>query len=176
MENKKYQLVAWTRKVEGKDEHELRMIPSLHHDMQEYYFHEIGRCYQEQEARSGFLDRELATRFMKVFEQNARFLFYTGHYGDALRFLRKAAFYCIFSEDEAWTYWDTDLGNYMYFHGSLLEEFLRLTKEFITLAHKYNRTDILTENESKKLIEIYQEQTAEERDLSLHLKKMRAWK
>lgn len=175
MEKKKYQLVAWTRKVKGQDDPEIRMIPSLHHDMQEPYFKEIGRCQQE-ERRSGVLDTELASRFVKAYEENAGFLFRTGHYGDGLRFLRLAALYCIYSDDDSWAFWDTDLGSYMYFCGRLREDFLRITREFIALAEKYGRHDILMEKESKELLEVYAGQTSEEKDLNRHLKKMRAWK
>ena len=47
--------------------------------------------------------------------------------------------------------------------------------DFISLAKKYGRHDILTERKSKRLLELYEEQTREERDLDIHLKKMRAW-
>lgn len=174
-EKKKYQLVAWTRNVTDRKEPEVRMIPSLHHEMQEPYFREIGRCQQEEKRRSGCLDEDLATRFVRVYEQNARFLFRTGYYGDGLRFLRKAAFYCIYSDDQAWTFWDSDLGSYMYFCGKLRGEFLRLVKEFISLARKYNRLDILAEKESRDILEIYGEQTHESLDLERHLEDMKAW-
>lgn len=174
-EKKKYQLVAWTRNVTDQKEPEVRMIPSLHLEMQEPYFREIGRCQQEEKRRSGCLDEDLATRFVRVYEQNARFLFRTGYYGDGLRFLRKAAFYCIYSDDQAWTFWDSDLGSYMYFCGKLRGEFLRLVKEFISLARKYNRLDILAEKESRDILEIYGEQTHESLDLERHLEDMKAW-
>lgn len=175
MDKKKYQLVAWTRNVKGQDDPEIRMIPSLHLDMQEPYFKEISRCQQEK-RRSGGLDTELASRFVKAYEENARFLFRTGHYGDGLRFLRLAALYCIYSDDDSWVFWDTDLGSYMYLCGRLREDFLCITREFLALAEKYGRHDILMEKESKELLEIYAGQTSEERDLNRHLKKMRAWK
>ncbi len=174
-EKKKYQLVAWTRNVKGQKEPEVRMIPSLHLEMQEAYFREIGKCQQEEKRRSGCLDEELAARFVRVYEQNARFLFRTGYYGEGLRFLRKAAFYCIYSDDQAWTFWDTDLGSYMYFCGKLRGEFLRLVKEFITLSRKYNRIDILTEKESMDLLETYRAQTQEKVDLESHLEEMKSW-
>lgn len=175
-EKKNYQLVAWTRTVNAQDGPEVHMIPSLHHEMQEPYFDEIGRCQQKERERSGCLDEGLASRFVKVFEENARFMFRTGHYGDGLRFIRKAALYCIPSDDDSWTYRDTDLGSYMYFSGKLHGEFIRLTKEFIALAGKYNRTDILMEKESRNLMEIYRDQTKEDRDLERHLHEMEAWK
>ena len=173
MEKKKYQLVAWTRNVEGMEDPEIRMIPSLHHQMQEDYFDEISRCQRKEEA--GCLDAKVARRFVKVYEENARFMFRTGYYSDGLRFLRMAMAYCISSDDHAWTFWDTDLGSYTYFCGKLREEFLRLAKEFIILAHKYGRWDILAEKKSKDLLEIFWEQTKEEGDLNAHLKEMKHW-
>lgn len=173
MEKKNYQLVAWTRKLKGQEEPEIHMIPSLHHEMQEPYFDEIARCRKKEE--SGHLDAELARRFVRVYEENARFMFRTGYYGDGLRFLRMAAIYCISSDDHAWTLWDTDLGSYMYFCGELRGEFIRLTKEFINLAHKYGRHDILTEKKSKELLEMFREQTQEDRDLIRHLDEMKCW-
>lgn len=173
MEKKNYQLVAWTRRIEGQNEPEVRMIPSLHHEMQEPYFEEIARCRQEE--ASGHADPSLARRFVKVYEDNARFMFRTGCYSDGLRFLRMAALYCISSDDQAWTFWDTDLGSYTYFCGELRGEFLRLSKEFISLAHKYRRPDILAERKSKELLEMFREQTQEEHDLERHLDEMKSW-
>ena len=175
MEKKKYELVAWTRNLEGRDTPEIRMIPSLHHEMQEPYYHEIEKC-QEEEKRSGGIDEELARRFIRVYEQAARYMFRTGYYGDGLRFLRNAAFYCIWSDDNAWVYWDTDLGSYTYFCGRLRGEFLRLCRELIALAERYQRYDILTEDPSRDLLEIFREQTREERDLARHLDEMKPWK
>lgn len=176
MEKKKYQLVAWTRKVKGQNDPEVRMIPSLHLDMQEPYLKEIGRCQQEEKRRSGVMDTELASRFVRAYEENARFLFRSGHYGDGLRFLRLAALHCIYSDDDAWAFWDTDLGSYMYFCGRLREDFMRITREFMALAEKYRRHDILMEKESRELLEVYAGQTSEEKDLNRHLEKMKAWK
>ena len=63
----------------------------------------------------------------------------------------------------------------MYFCGKLRGEFLRLVKEFITLSRKYNRLDILTEKESRDLLETYRAQTQEEVDLESHLEEMKSW-
>ena len=174
MEKKKYELVAWTRNLEGRETPEIRMIPSLHHEMQEPYYREIARC-REEEERAGKLDEDLASRFVRVYEETARYMFRTGYYGDGLRFLRMAAFYCIWSDDNAWVYWDTDLGSYTYFCGKLRGEFLRLCRELITLAERYQRYDILTERRSRDLLEIFSEQTREDRDLARHLDEMKYW-
>ncbi len=175
MEMKKYELVAWTRNLEGRDTPEIRMIPSLHHEMQEPYYREIARCREEEEKRSGKIDVDLACRFIRAYEETARYMFRTGYYGDGLRFLRMAAFYCIWSDDDAWVYWDTDLGSYTCFCGRLRGEFLRLCKEMITLACRYGRHDILTERKSKDILDIYREQTREDRDLVRHLNEMKYW-
>ena len=66
MEKKKYQLVAWTRNVEGQEDPELRMIPTLHFQMQEPYFDEIARCRKEEKKNNGYIDVELAIRFVKA--------------------------------------------------------------------------------------------------------------
>lgn len=174
MEKKNYQLVAWTCKGKDQDEPEIHMIPSLHHEMQEPYFNEIARCQKKEESEG--LDVTLARKFVRVYEENARFFFRTGYYGDGLRFLRMAAIYCISSDDHAWIFWDTDLGSYMYFCGELRGEFLRLTREFIILAHKYGRHDILAEKKSKDLLEILREQTREKHDLIRYLDEMKCWK
>ena len=173
MEKKKYQLVAWTCNAKGQEEPEIHMIPSLHHEMQETYFNEIAECQQKE--NSGQLDINLARRFVCVYEKIARFLFRTGYYGEGLRFLRMSAIYCISSDDHSWIFWDTDLGSYMYFCGKLRGEFIRLTEELIRLANKYGRYDILTERESKRLLDIFKEQTREEDDLARHLNEMKYW-
>ena len=67
MEKKKYELVAWTRNLEGRETPEVRMIPTLHHEMQEPYYQEIARCRDEEKKRSGFIDEELAARFVRTF-------------------------------------------------------------------------------------------------------------
>ena len=46
----------------------------------------------------------------------------------------------------------------------------------ITLAERYQRYDILTERRSRDLLEIFREQTREDKDLAHHLKEMKYWK
>ena len=163
MEKKNYELVAWTRKVEGQEDPDLMMIPSLHYEMQRPYIKGIAHSKSNKEKA-------------RLYEQNARFMFKTRYYGDGLRYLCKAALYCVPDEDTSWCVWDTDLGSYMYFFGELRGDFFHLAKEFIGLCHKYGRYDILQEKDSKTLLEIYAGQTQEERDLAEHLKMMKAWK
>ena len=169
VKNKKYQLAAWTRN--SGNGIEIRMIPSLHHEMQESYIKEIGRCHKMEKE-----GQDVSERLMRAFEDNADFLFLTGHSGDGLRYVRKAALHCIDSDDNAWCSWDTDLGSYTYFLGKLRNDFLRLCIKFIDLADKYGRKDLLSEPESVHLLEIYIEQTQEDRDLRAHMRMMRVWK
>ena len=64
MKNKKYQLAAWTRSSENGLE--IRMIPSLHHEMQESYIKEIARCHKMKEE-----GHDVSERLMRAFEKNA---------------------------------------------------------------------------------------------------------
>mgnify|MGYP003314508701 CR=1 FL=1 len=64
----------------------------------------------------------------------------------------------------------------MYIIGKLRKDFLRLCRRFIDLAEKYGRNDIFIEPESAHIMEIYNEQIQEDRDLHKHLRKMMAWK
>lgn len=169
MKNKKYQLAAWTRNSDKGVE--IRMVPSLHHEMQESFFKEIARCYDKEEKGI-----DVSEQLMRAFEKNADFLLTTGHYGDGLRLIRKAALHCIYSDDDAWYFWDSDLGSYMYFLGKMRKDFLRLCRKFIDLAEAYGRKDILNEPDSVELLTIYMEQTQEDRDLRKHLREMKAWK
>lgn len=121
MEKKKYELVAWTRKVEGQEDPDLMMIPSLHYEMQGPYIK--GIAYSRSKGEKA-----------RIYEQNARFLFKTGYYGDGLRFLCKAALLCVP-------------------HSELYGEFLRLAEEFITLTRKYGRFDLMCEKDGRNLAE-----------------------
>ena len=165
---KKYQLAAWTERT-AEGEQELHMIPSLHHDMQEPYFAEIAKCQHADENVE-----DVTERLVRAYEENARFLFYTGYYGDGLRLLCMAAVSCV--SNDRWTELDTDLGCYAVFYGDTRADFLRLYKEFHSLVRKYGRYDIVLEEKPMLLEELYLEITAEDRDLKAHLKEMKAWK
>lgn len=170
MMGKKYQLVAWTRNVTDPENARLNMIPSLEWEIQEPYFREITRCQQEEKEQGGFISLSLARRFVRAYEQNARFEFLTGHSGQGIRWLCKAALYCIWEDGFNWAYWDTDLGSYSCFCGELRHEFTKLCREAVSLAKKYSREDVLLEKEPSQMLEFYLEHTQEERDLQTYLK------
>lgn len=172
---KKYQLVAWTENSADDEKARLKMLPSLHLDVQEPYFKEISQCQQEEIRNSGSISLTLARRFVRVYEQNARFLFLTGYYGDGIRFLCMAALYCIYEDDSNWASWDTDLGNYSCFCGELRHEFVRLAEEAIALAKKHSLEHILREGRPGRMLELYLEHTQEATDLGRHLKDVSGW-
>ena len=173
--DKKYQMVAWTENVTDREKSKLYMIPSLHFEMQAPYFDEISRCREEVRLNSEFVSTKLARRFVRAYEENARYFFLTGYEGDGLRFLCKAALYCIREDDLNWTYWDTDLGHYSCFCGELRHEFTRLCRECLKLAEKHSLHHILLEKEPRLMMELFLEHTQEERDIARHLRKMKAW-
>lgn len=166
--SKKYQLVAWTRNSMS-DNPELRIIPSLHFDLQEPFFKEIAACHHAEEKGI-----DVTRRLVNAYERNARFFFLTGHNGDGARFLCLAATYCVI--DDFWTDWDTDLGRYMVHYGPMNGDFFRLYKEFNDAVAKYHREDILLEENSIRLASLYRQITEEERDLEHHLDEVRRWK
>lgn len=169
MKDKKYQLVAWTRNVKENDGPEIRMIPSLLHEMEEPYSTEIRRLINNDGSA-----RELAD----AYERNADFLFKSGQYGEGIRLLRQAAVTCIMNcdWDMDWCDFDTDLGSYDYFTGKTRGDFFRLYGKYRRMAVRYRRQDILLEKESSRLEELYEGQTSHERDLSRHLHAMKVWK
>lgn len=169
MMEKKYQLVAWTRKSSEKELPELRLIPSLHYEMQEKYIREISRYLNS--------DESIGNRCLKLaelYEKNADFYFITGHYGDGIRFLCKAALYSI--DDDQWVEYDTDLGSYSYLCGLSGQEFIRLYDRFRKMVEKYRRYDILLEDEPQLIEKIHNDLVQENKDLLSHLRRMKAWK
>ena len=171
----KYQLVAWTENVVDQDKVKLRMIPSLENDVQEPYITEIGRCQEKVRKAEGQISTPLARRFIRAYERNAGFSILTGHYGDGIRYLCKAALYCIWEDDFNWAYWDTDLGSYSSFCGELRHDFTRLCEKAVRLAGKYGLEHILQEKDPKCMMEFYHEHTLESYDLSTHMKEVSAW-
>ena len=167
---KNYQLVAWTDNLSDSENGRLSLIPSLHYEMQEPYIKEIGRC-QAEERKAGTVSTDLARRYVRAYEKNAAFMFLTGYYGDGIRSLFKAAFYCIDDEDLNWAYIDTDLGSYTYYCGPLGRQFMWLCSECVRLMEKYSRTDILLEAEPGFVMGIYNEQLRESRDLEAHIER-----
>ena len=176
MMEKKYQLVAWTRNITDKENARLYVIPSVENDLLEPMVTEVSQCRKEQEKAGGDVSLKLARRFVKAYERSARFEMLTGHMDSAIRFLLKAADYCIYEDDLNWNYWDTDLGHYSYFCGELRHEFVRLCEEAISLARKYGFEHVLKETAPKRTFSLYLEHTQEERDLKRYLKKVSAWR
>ena len=176
---KKYQLVAWTKNITDKENARLYVIPSVKHDLIEPFITEVTKCRDQQEKGGGHICLKLARRFIRVYEQSARFEILTGNIADAIRFLLLAADYCIkedeLNDDLNWVYYDTDLGNYSYFCGKLRNVFISYCEEALSLAHKYGFEHILYEKTPKRILELYWEQTAERRDLERHMKEMSAW-
>jgi hypothetical protein len=169
MMEKKYQLVAWTRKSSEEELPELRLIPSLHHELQEKYIREISRYLNSDE----YIENR-SQKLAELYEMNADFYFITGHYGDGIRFLCKAALYSI--DDDQWVEYDTDLGSYSCLCGFSGQEFNRLYDRFRTMVKKYRRHDILLENEPQLIEKIHDDLAREDKDLLKHLKRMKAWK
>ena len=145
---KRYQLVAWTRNV-GKGEVEVRMSPELHHQTQEHLFEGIAECNRK--GKSGM------ARKISLLEQSADFNLMTGHYGEGLRFLREAALACL-EPDSEWTVLDDESGSHPYFIGQTRWDFLRLYEKFHEMVKKHSRPDILMEEESRLLEDLYEGQ------------------
>lgn len=127
MKEKKYQIVAWTRNTKD-GEVEVRMIPEMHHQVQEHLFNGIAECNHKG-------DSALARRVL-LLEQSGDFNLMTGHYGEGLRFLRSAALAC--------------------FHSQIRWDFRRLYEKFHEMIRKYCRPDILMEKESRLLEELHE--------------------
>lgn len=170
MNEKKYQLAAWTKNVDGNTE--LRLIPSLHYEMQKPYIDEISRLINMKDAND-----ETIRKAVNAYERNADFLLSTGHKTDGIRMLRQAALYCVrsYDDDRYWIDYDTDLGSYSHYAGKLNDEFIRLVRRIRELAEKCGRQDILMEKESRYLKSICTDMFQEEDDFERHLDEMRAW-
>ena len=176
MMEKKYQLVAWTRNITDKENARLCLIPSVENDLLEPMVTEISQCRKAEKKAGGEISLKLARRFVRAYERSARFDILTGHMDSAVRFLLKAADYCIYEDSFNWNYWDTDLGNYSYFCGELRHEFVRLCEEAISLARKHGFEYILQEPCPKRTISLYLEHTQEERDLKKYLRSISGWR
>lgn len=176
MMEKKYQLVAWTENASDAENARLHMIPSLEREMQADLITDLAIIHQAENKLHGHISLNLARRAIRAYETMSRFKILTGRFGDGIRYLFFAAQYCILEDEWNWAYYDTDLGSYSYFCGKLRHEFVRLCKEAMRLAKKYNRKDILQEMKPKSMLKLYFEHTKEERDLNAYLKDMTAWK
>ena len=176
MMEKKYQLVAWTENITDKEDARLYMIPSLECEVQADLVTDLTFIHREEYKFDGPVSLDLARRAVLAYERMSRFEILSGHPGDGIRYLFFAANYCIWVDDRDWVYYDTDLGSYSYFCGELRHEFMRLCEEGIRLAKKFRREDILQEAKPKRMLEMYYEQTQEDRDLKRHLKEISCWK
>ena len=176
MMERKYQLVAWTQNVNDNENARLYMIPSLECEVQADLVTDLTFIHREEHKSHSHISLDLARRAIKAYENMSRFEILTGHAGDGIRYLFFAANYCIWEDDCNWVYYDTDLGSYSYLCGELRHEFIRLCKEGIRLARKHRREDVLMEDKPRQMLELYYEQTQEERDLWQHLKEVSCWK
>ena len=176
MMEKKHQLVAWTRNITDPYKARLYMIPSLESEVQASLINDLTWIHKEEYKFHGPISLDLARRAILVYERMSRFEFFTGHYGDGIRYLFFAAKYCILEDDMNWAEWDTDLGSYSYFCGELRHEFVRLCEKAKALAKKYGREDILHEKTPERMMDYYYEHTQESRDLEKYLREVSAWK
>ena len=175
MMERNYQLVAWTENITDKEDARLYMIPSLECEVQADLVTDLTFIHREEYKFDGPASLDFSRRAVLAYERMSRFEILTGHPGDGIRYLFFAAWYCIWEDDRDWVYYDTDLGSYSYFCGELRYEFIRLCEEGMRLAKKFRREDVLQEGKPKRMLEMYYEQTQEERDLERHLKEMSAW-
>ena len=175
MMERNYQLVAWTENITDKEDARLYMIPSLECEVQAGLVTDLTFIHQEEYKSVGPVSLDLARRAVLAYERMSRFEIFSGHPGDGIRYLFFAAQYCVLEDDCNWIYYDTDLGSYSYFCGELRHEFIRLREEGIRLAKKFRREDVLLEGKPKRMLEMYYEQTQEDRDLERHLKETSYW-
>ena len=175
MMEKKYQLVAWTQNITDKENARLYVIPSVKLDLSMHLIKEVAECHKLKEKDGGHISSKLARRFIRAYDQSARFEILTGYIDQAIRFFLQAADYCIWEDGDNWTYWDSDLGSYCYFCGKLRDKFIWYCEKAISLAGKYGFEHILEEKDPKRTMEHYWEQTQMERDLERHLKEMSVW-
>ena len=176
MMERKYQLVAWTENITDKEDARLYMIPSLECEVQADLVTDLAFIHKEEYKFDGPASLNFSRRAVLAYERMSRFEILSGHPGDGIRYLFFAAWYCIWEDDRDWVYYDTDLGSYSYFCGELRHEFIRLCEKGMRLAKKFRREDVLLEGKPKQMLEMYYEQTQEERDLERHLKETPYWR
>ena len=172
---KKYQLVAWTKNITDKENARLYVVPSVKLDLDEPLIKEVTECRKQEEKDSGYISLELARRFIRAYDQSARFEILTGNIDQAIRFFLQAADYCIWEDSFNWVYYDTDLGSYSHFCGALRHEFTWYCEKALSLARKYGYEHVLQEKRPKQTLKLYLEDNQEGRDLERHLRKMSAW-
>ena len=172
MENnqKHYELVAWTRKMEPRyeqqqnnsseweQEYQLRLIHSLHLDAQYEYIMAAMECQKAEQCP------ENTIRLVAALVKSARYLFLTGEYAGGIRFLLITAEYCLAAEKQYSTNNDHDTGGHV--HGEMMQDFIYYYGEALRLAGKYRREDILMEESFRGLREVFMRMTELEREKS----------
>ena len=159
MMERNYQLVAWTENITDKEDARLYMIPSLECEVQADLVTELTFIHREEYKLDGPVSLDLARRAVLAYERMSGFEILTGHLGDGIRYLFFAAEYCIRVN------YNTDHGSYSYVCEELRHEFIRLCEEGLRLTKEFRREDVLQEGKPKQMLEMYYEQTQEERDL-----------
>ena len=144
MMEKKYELVAWTRNVTDSENARLFIAPSVRVEMYEAYMSECAACRKELEDNHGRFTLQLARRFVRVYDQSARFEVLIGDFPWAIRFLLMAADYCTYGDDRIKA------------NDELRSEFMRLCEDAVTLASRHGLEYILVnEEDPKRTIEAY---------------------
>lgn len=121
MMDRKYELVAWTRNVTDNENCRLYLDPSVELELIEPLVTEVSECRKIQRMNDGFIDHELAARFVRVYEQSARLDVLTGQIDSAIKFFLKAADYCVYGDE------------------FLRQEFSSLCEEAVSLAVRHDR-------------------------------------
>lgn len=174
---KKYELVAWTRNIADREKARLYVVPSLKLELEEQFIDEICKYREEEECYGAGL--ELAKRFVRVYEQAARFELLTGHIDQAIRLLFLAAAYCLYDDNDCLCYYDACPGSswntYYYVRGKLRYEFARLCEEAVSLVGKYGFEHILDEVTPNRIWEKYLDSIRYDKDFKQYLKEVSAW-
>ena len=155
MMEKKYQLVAWTENVTDNERGRLYMIPSLECEVRAALVADFTFIRKEENKNHGPISIELARRAIQAYEAMSRFKILTGHSGDGIRYLFFAAKYCVIDDYPNLTNQDSDPCSSPSFYREMRDEFVRLCQKGVSLAKKYNRTDILQERTPERMLELY---------------------
>ncbi len=136
MENKNYQLVAWTENVADLENARLFMDPALECDVHESLIEDVVRIHKQEYRCHGLISLDLALEAVRVYENMSRFQILTGHFGEGIRYLFFAARHCLRTE--------------------LRDELARLCEEALRLAKKYRREDVMQEQTPRRVLGYYQ--------------------
>lgn len=133
MMEKKYELVAWTKNINDKDNARLYVKPSVELELIGPQIDAISECRKEQKANNGHITPKLARKFARTYEEAAKLDAFTGKIDYAISFYLQAAHYCTY-------------------HFSLAQDYTRLCDEAITLAQKHGFQHILREEKHKHIL------------------------